>query len=87
MSSRSACAFKGGLVPATGGSWRLGEIAAIPMQLVDDELPPLDPVADALARAEKELQDAYNTGFEEGRHEGERAEQARLRSALAAAEE
>ncbi len=57
------------------------------MLLVDDELPPLDPVAEAQARHEKEIHDAYTLGFEEGRHEGEHAEQARLRTALAAAAE
>ncbi|MDQ8153287.1 MAG: FliH/SctL family protein [Gemmatimonadota bacterium] len=91
MSSSSARIFRGGLATAaaspTGGSWRPGEIANVPMALVDDELPPLDPVAEAKARHDKEIHDAYTLGFEEGRHEGEHAEQMRLRTALSAAEE
>jgi flagellar assembly protein FliH len=87
LSFRSARAFRGGLAPVTGGNWRPGEIAAMPVMLVEDELPPLDPVAEAKALHEKEIHDAYTLGFEEGRHEGEHAEQARLRAALAAAEE
>jgi len=57
------------------------------MLLVDDEPPPLDPVAEAKALREKEIRDAYTIGFDEGRQEGEHAEAARLRTALAAAEE
>lgn len=87
MSSHSARAFRGGLAPVAGGSWHPGEIAAMPTLLLDDGLPMLDPVAEAQARHDKEIRDAYNLAFDEGRHEGERAEQARLRTALTAAEE
>lgn len=51
------------------------------------DAPPMDPVTAAKAQYEQEMRDAYNLAFEEGRHEGEHAEQARLRSALGAAEE
>lgn len=52
-----------------------------------EESAPVDPVAEAKAQHEKDMHDAYQLGFDEGRHEGEQHEQARLRSALAAAEE
>jgi flagellar assembly protein FliH len=84
---RSARAFRGGLAPKSHGPWRIGEVSAIPVALVDDDPPPLDPVAVEKARHEKEIHDAYTLGFDEGRHEGEHAEQMRLRNALAAAEE
>jgi flagellar assembly protein FliH len=47
--------------------------------------PQRDPAAEALAARERELSEAYSLGFEEGRHEGELGEAARLRSALEAA--
>ncbi len=59
----------------------------MPVLLVDDEPPPLDPVAEAKAQYEREIHEAYTLGFDEGRHEGEHAESTRLRTALAAAEE
>lgn len=71
---------------ASDSTWQPTEIAAVPLTLVEDEQP-LDPVAVAKAEHDREIQEAYTLGFEEGRHEGEHAEQMRLRSTLAAAEE
>jgi len=46
------------------------------------DAPAPDPVAEAAAAHEKEISDAYSHGFEEGRREGEHAEQARLRNSM-----
>lgn len=59
----------------------------MPAATAYDAAPPLDPVAEAKARYEKDMHDAYTLGFDEGRHEGEHAEQARLRTAIDATEE
>jgi len=49
--------------------------------------PPVDPAVLAEQQRERELSDAYTLGFEEGRHEGEEAEHARLKHTLRAAED
>ncbi|MCX5761911.1 MAG: FliH/SctL family protein [Gemmatimonadetes bacterium] len=62
-------------------------MAAMPVDNTEYDTAPLDPVAAAKALYDREMHDAYTLAFEEGRHEGEHAERARLRTALAAAEE
>ncbi len=54
---------------------------------IGEPQPRLDPAVEAERARERELSDAYTLGFEEGRHEGEEAEHARLRHTLRAAED
>ena len=64
------------------------EMSAMPMLVAEEvDATPVDPVTAAKVLYEQEMRVAYTTAFEEGRHEGEHAEQARLRTALSAAEE
>ena len=59
----------------------------MPALVIEDDPAPMDPVEEERVRQEKDIRDAFALGFEEGRHEGEHAEAARLRTALTAAEE
>jgi hypothetical protein len=66
--------IRGGPTASQGSSWRPDSLAgakAAPLEL-------RDPVAEAAAAHDKEVADAYALGFEEGRREGELAEQARF---------
>jgi flagellar assembly protein FliH len=53
----------------------------------DRAVAPPSPEAQAASALERAVSDAYTLGFDEGRHEGETAERARLRTTLAAAED
>jgi flagellar assembly protein FliH len=71
--------IRGGASASHSGTWRLDSLArtknSAPLQ-------PVDPAVEAAALHEKEISDAYTLGFEEGRREGEQAEQARFRNSL-----
>lgn len=85
--SASAPLYRGGRATAPTGSWKATEIADLPRLTDAAGAPTVDPIEEARAQHEREMRDAWQAGFDEGRHEGEVAEQARLRAALAAAEE
>jgi flagellar assembly protein FliH len=70
--------IRGGAARAQGGSWRLDNLSGAR----PGDAPVRDPAAEAAAAHDKEVADAYSHGFEEGRREGEHAEQARLRNSL-----
>jgi flagellar assembly protein FliH len=70
--------IRGGAARTQGGAWRLDSLAAARV----DAAPAPDPAAVAAAVHGKEVSDAYAHGFEEGRREGEHAEQARLRNSM-----
>jgi flagellar assembly protein FliH len=53
----------------------------------DRAVAPPSPEAQAASALERAISDAYTLGFDEGRHEGESAERARLQKTLMAAEE
>lgn len=60
----------------------------MPMLVAEDiDEPPMDPITAAKVQYEQEMRTAHALAYEEGRHEGEHAEQARLRTALGAVEE
>ncbi|MDX2185063.1 MAG: FliH/SctL family protein [Gemmatimonadaceae bacterium] len=59
----------------------------IDVPAADEPPPEIAAAAAAAAAHEAALQDAYAQGYEDGRLEGERGEQARLRSAVQAAQE
>lgn len=80
-SSTRSFILRGRAASNRGGSWRLDSLAAVSPMLETIE----DPAAVAAAAHGKEVADAYSHGFEEGRREGEHAEQARLRNSLASA--
>ena len=70
--------IRGGAARAQGGVWRLDSLAGARA----GDAPAPDPAAAAAAAHDKEVADAYSHGFEEGRREGEHAEQARLRNSM-----
>jgi flagellar assembly protein FliH len=70
--------IRGGAAGIPGGKWRLDNLAGAR----PGDTPVPDPAAEAAAAHGKEVADAYSHGFEEGRREGEHAEQARLRNSL-----
>jgi len=73
--------IRGGTPRAQGGAWRLDNLTGArnaPLEV-------RDPAAEAAAAHDREVSEAYALGFEEGRREGEHAEQARLRNALQSA--
>ena len=72
--------IRGGTPRAKGGAWRLDSLAGA--RNAPPEL--RDPAAEAAAAHDREVAEAYSLGFEEGRREGEHAEQARLRNSLLA---
>lgn len=80
--------FRGNVVPAAAGRWRPTEMASMPVLVAEDvDEPPMDPLTAAKVQYEQEIRAARALGYEEGRHEGEHAEEARLRTALGAVEE
>jgi flagellar biosynthesis/type III secretory pathway protein FliH len=71
--------IRGGAPGVHGGTWRLDSLAATRRSAPAQ---PVDPAAELAAQHDKEVSDAYALGFEEGRREGELAEQARFRTCL-----
>jgi flagellar assembly protein FliH len=77
-SSARPFVIRGGTPRAIGGgAWRLDSLAGSKPSDMQER----DPVAEAAAGHGKEVSDAYALGFDEGRREGEHAEQARFRNA------
>lgn len=68
--------IRGGTARGQGGTWRLDSLAVAKHAPVEER----DPAVEAAAAHGKEVAEAYSLGFEEGRREGEHAEQARLRN-------
>ena len=72
-------------VPTLTDAWQLDDLAVAPLRArVAEEA---SAASDLAAARERELAEAYTLGFDEGRREGEQAEQARLRLTVGAAEE
>jgi flagellar biosynthesis/type III secretory pathway protein FliH len=70
--------IRGGTTGSQGRSWRPDSLAGAKSAPLEVR----DPAAEAAAAHDKEVSDAYSLGFEEGRREGELAEQARFTHSL-----
>ena len=77
-SSARPLVIRGGAARTQGAAWRPDSLAGL---RAGGAAPP-DPAAVAAAAHDKDVADAYAHGFDEGRREGEHAEQARLRNTV-----